>query len=61
MDNDKKDNEGGGSGGLNTWMVIGGFIIIILLYLFVMHSMDSMDSPSNNFGFSLEDAFNIMK
>jgi hypothetical protein len=65
MDSDKKDNEGGRS---NLGIIIGlGSVLVIILLLLVLNSeswapgTSQMDLKSNNFGFSLEDAFNIMK
>jgi len=60
MDSDKKNDENS-----NTWLMIGVgllvlFILVVLLYNWV--EMESqIDIKPSNFGFSLEDAFNVMK
>tara|TARA_Y100001970_G_scaffold293073_2_gene437577 strand:- start:5446 stop:5628 length:183 start_codon:yes stop_codon:yes gene_type:complete len=60
MDSDKKD-----SGGNNLGLIIGvGSVLVIILLLLLFNSSESsisMEMLPNNFGFSLEDAFDIMK
>jgi hypothetical protein len=65
MDSDKKENGGSGS---NLGIIIGiGSVLVIILLLLLFNSeswapgTSQMGLKSNNFGFSLEDAFDIMK
>lgn len=62
MDIDKNENGGNGS---NLGMIIGvGSVLVIILLLLLFNSESSVPKTSqlsNNFGFSLEDAFDIMK
>lgn len=61
MDSDKKKD------GNNIGMMIGiGLIVLFILAVLLFNDPDlqgvsQLDVKPNNFGFSLEDAFNIMK